>query len=39
MVTMEKSLAQLVRKGIVTPMEAEKWANNPLAFVEEMQNH
>jgi len=39
MVTMEKSLAVLVRQGVVTPMEAEKWANNPLAFVEEMQNH
>ena len=39
MVTMEKSLAQLVRQGMITPIEAEKWANNPLAFVEEMQNH
>lgn len=38
MITLEKCLAGLVRKGLVTPMEAEKWANNPLAFIEEMQH-
>lgn len=38
MLTLEKCLAGLVRKGLVTPMEAERWANNPTAFVEEMQH-
>lgn len=38
MLTMEKCLASLVRRGLVTPMEAEKWANNSIAFVEEMQH-
>ncbi len=37
MVTLERSLAGLVHRRIVTPLEAEKWANNPNAFVEEMQ--
>ena len=37
MVTLERTLAGLVRKGVVTPAEAEKWANNPTAFLEEMQ--
>ena len=37
MTTLERSLAMLVRRGVVTPLEAEKWANNPQAFVEEMQ--
>ncbi|MCA9257370.1 MAG: hypothetical protein KDA33_17105, partial [Phycisphaerales bacterium] len=38
MITLEKCLAGLVRRAFITPMEAEKWANNPLAFVEEMQH-
>jgi twitching motility protein PilT len=37
MTTMERSLAILVRAGKITPLEAEKWVNNPSAFVEEMQ--
>lgn len=37
MMTMERSLANLVRAGTITPLEAEKWANNPSAFLEEMQ--
>jgi len=37
MVSIERSLVQLARRGIVTPLEAEKWANNPSAFIEEMQ--
>ncbi|MFH1419854.1 MAG: PilT/PilU family type 4a pilus ATPase [Planctomycetota bacterium] len=37
MVTLERSLAGLVHRGLATPLEAEKWANNPNAFVEEMQ--
>ncbi len=38
MTTLERSLAILVRKGLVTPLEAERWANNPQAFIEEMQH-
>lgn len=37
MTTLERSLANLVRAGHITPLEAEKWANNPSAFLEEMQ--
>ncbi len=37
MTTMERSLAMLVRKGIVTPLEAEKWAEDRAAFLDEMQ--
>ncbi len=37
MVTMERSLVGLVRRGLITPQEAEKWANNPNAFVDEMK--
>ncbi|MBI5763316.1 MAG: PilT/PilU family type 4a pilus ATPase [Planctomycetes bacterium] len=39
MTTLERSLANLVRTGTITPLEAEKWANNPSAFVEEMQHN
>lgn len=39
MTTLERSLANLVRTGKITPLEAEKWANNPSAFVEEMQHN
>ncbi|HWL93647.1 MAG TPA: PilT/PilU family type 4a pilus ATPase [Phycisphaerae bacterium] len=38
MVTLERSLARLARGGYVTALEAEKWANNPQAFLEEMQS-
>jgi twitching motility protein PilT len=37
MVTLERSLAMLVKAGLVSPLEAEKWTNHPLAFVDEMQ--
>ncbi|RIK67105.1 MAG: twitching motility protein [Planctomycetota bacterium] len=37
MTTLERSLAVLVRRGVISPLEAEKWANNPQAFMEEMQ--
>lgn len=37
MVTLEYSLASLVRQGLISPLEAEKWANNPGAFREAMQ--
>ncbi|MBN2561643.1 MAG: PilT/PilU family type 4a pilus ATPase [Phycisphaerae bacterium] len=37
MTTLERSLASLVGRGIVTPLEAEKWANNPNAYLEEMK--
>jgi twitching motility protein PilT len=37
MITLERTLANLVRAGHITPIEAEKWANNQIAFVEEMQ--
>ncbi len=38
MVTLERSLAKLAKNGAITALEAEKWANNPSAFLEEMQN-
>ena len=37
MVTLERSLAKLVQDGIVSPLEAEKWANHPPAFLDEMR--
>jgi len=37
MLTLERSLATLVKAGLVTPLEAEKWANHPSAFLDEMQ--
>jgi len=37
MITLERSLAQLVASGVVAPLEAEKWANHASAFVDEMQ--
>ena len=37
MVTMERSLVELIRRGTVAPLEAEKWANNPTAFLDEMK--
>jgi twitching motility protein PilT len=37
MLTLERSLAMLVKAGTVSPLEAEKWTNHPLAFVDEMQ--
>ncbi len=39
MTTLERSLAQLVRRGTITALEAEKWANHPGAFLDEMQRH
>jgi twitching motility protein PilT len=37
MTTLERSLATLVHRNAVTPQEAEKWANHPSAFVDELQ--
>lgn len=37
MVTLERSLAALAHRGVVTPLEAEKWANHRSAFLDEMQ--
>lgn len=37
MCTLERSLAQLVRTGAITPFEAEKWANQPTSLLDEMQ--
>jgi twitching motility protein PilT len=37
MTTLERSLANLVREGLVTALEAEKWANHASAFLDEMQ--
>lgn len=37
MTTLERSLALLVRSKQVAPLEAEKWANHPAAFLDEMQ--
>jgi twitching motility protein PilT len=38
MITLERSLAMLVRGGKVTALEAEKWANDPLTFVQELSS-
>ena len=38
MITLERSLAHLAKSGVITPLEAEKWANNPGAFIEEMNS-
>jgi twitching motility protein PilT len=38
MVTLERSLAKLAKSGVVSALEAERWANNPSAFLEEMRN-
>lgn len=37
MITMERSLALLVRAGKVSGLEAERWANHPSAFHAEMK--
>jgi len=37
MITLERSLALLVRSGQVEPLEAEKWANHPASFLDEMK--
>ncbi len=36
MITLERSLATLVRDGKVAALEAEQWANDPLAFAQEL---
>jgi twitching motility protein PilT len=38
MTTLERSLARLVRAGTITALEAEKWANHPNAFLDELQH-
>ena len=38
MLTLERSLAMLVKKGLVSPLEAEKWANHPATFLDEMKH-
>jgi twitching motility protein PilT len=37
MMTLERSLALLVEQGKVSPLEAEKWANHPTVFLDEMK--
>ena len=37
MVTLERSLAVLVKDEKITPLEAEKWANHPTTFLDELQ--
>jgi len=37
MITLERSLAWLVRDGKVSAKEAEKWANHPTSFLDELQ--
>ncbi len=37
MITLERSLALLVQGGLIAPLEAEKWANHPTTFADEMQ--
>jgi len=36
MTTMERSLAMLVSRGVVSPLEAEKWAEDRAAFIDEL---
>ncbi len=38
MLPLERSLAMLVAAGQVTPLEAERWANHPLVFQEEIKH-
>jgi twitching motility protein PilT len=38
MITFERALAFLVKGGAVSPLEAEKWANHPTAFLDELQH-
>ena len=38
MTTMERSLARLVHLGVVSPLEAEKWAGDPAAFTDALQH-
>jgi twitching motility protein PilT len=38
MITLERSLAILVKQGLVSAMEAEKWVNHPQVFLDEMQH-
>jgi twitching motility protein PilT len=37
MLTLERSLALLVRQKLVAPAEAQKWANHSAAFLDELQ--
>ena len=37
MTSLERSLAMLVRKGVVAALEAEKWANHPSALLDELR--
>jgi len=37
MVTLERSLAELVGTGVLNALEAEKWANHPSTFVDELK--
>ena len=37
MISLERSLARLVKEGKITAFEAEKWANHPSAFLQELQ--
>ena len=38
MCTMERSLANLVGQGLITPQEAEKWANDPAVLLGELRH-
>jgi len=38
MMTLERSLADLVHRGIVLPREAEKFANHPATFLDELKH-
>ena len=37
MITMERSLARLVRENVVTAQEAEMWAEDRSAFLDELK--
>jgi twitching motility protein PilT len=38
MITLERSLALLVKRGLIAPLEAEKWANHPTSFFDELKH-
>ena len=38
MITMERHLAQLVKRGLVDRLEAQKWANDPKSFQDAMKS-
>jgi len=38
MITLERSIAQLISAGVVTAVEGSRWANDPTAFAQEIRH-